>query len=98
MFRLDNLTQSVAGSLLLHGLLDRCLTSGASLGWAGDLLQVQLGAAGVGVEVHQVLLLDVELQVDVGTEAFPAMKAEERSLTGVSYQMMLQTNRNLTRK
>ena len=46
--------------------------------------------------MHQVLLLDVKLQVNVGTEAFPAMKAEERSLTGMGYQMMLQTNRNLT--
>ena len=46
--------------------------------------------------MHQVLLLDVKLQVNVGTEAFPAVETEERSLTGVSYQVMLQTNRNLT--
>ena len=48
--------------------------------------------------MHQVLLLDVKLQVNVGTEAFPAMKAEEGSLTSVGYQMMLQTNRNLKQK
>lgn len=94
MYCRDDLTQSVAGSLLLDGLLKGGWTCGASLGRAGTLLQLHL-VPSVRVEMHQVLLLDVKLQVNVGTEALPAMETEERGLTGVRYQMMLQTNRNL---
>ena len=43
------------------------------------------------------LLLDVELQVYVRTEALPAVETEEWSLSRVSYQVMLQTYRDLER-
>ena len=45
--------------------------------------------------MHQVLLLDVDLEVNVGTEALPAVKTQERSLASVSDQVMFETNGNL---
>ena len=89
-----NITKSVTVCLLLGSLFDRCGRCRPPLTRAWTLLQLCLAPC-VRVEVHQVLLLDVKLQVDVRAEAFPTVKAEEWRLASVSYQVMLQTNRNL---
>ena len=45
--------------------------------------------------MHQVLLLDVDLEVNVGAEALPAVKTQEGSLASVGDQMVLETDGNL---
>ena len=94
MVRIVTLTETITGPLLLDGLLDR--SGGGRPPLARALVQLGL-VPGVGVEVHQVLLLDVELQVYVRTEALPAVETEERSLSRVGYQVMLQTYRDFER-
>lgn len=44
------------------------------------------------------LLLDVDLEINVGTEALPAVKTQEWSLASVGDQMMFETDGNLINK